>query len=217
VIPLTTVTIQTGKTTLATWSIPTIEGAMTLIVDRSDDDGGLTIVACAWDTLAATDDSFARHRASALAIDGERDPRLRALSRRIQDAVAGKAVDFAEFRLAPTTPFFAACRAACQAIPPGGTISYSELARRAGSPAAARAAGQAMRRNPMPIIVPCHRVVASDGQLGGYGGAWSSLQRGGEGVEQLSSGAWLPDWGHRNCNLKARLLAREASASAPAA
>lgn len=54
-------------------------------------------------------------------------------------------------------------------IPYGTTISYGELARRVGRPKGPRAVGQANGRNPVPIIVPCHRVVASNG-LGGYGG-----------------------------------------------
>jgi methylated-DNA-[protein]-cysteine S-methyltransferase len=54
-------------------------------------------------------------------------------------------------------------------IPYGETISYGELARRVGRPKGSRAVGQANGRNPIPIIVPCHRVVAGDG-IGGYGG-----------------------------------------------
>jgi methylated-DNA-[protein]-cysteine S-methyltransferase len=54
-------------------------------------------------------------------------------------------------------------------IPYGTTISYGELARRVGRPKGPRAVGQANGRNPIPIIVPCHRVVAGNG-LGGYGG-----------------------------------------------
>jgi methylated-DNA-[protein]-cysteine S-methyltransferase len=55
-------------------------------------------------------------------------------------------------------------------IGPGQTISYGELAAAAGHPGAARAVGTVMANNPLPIIVPCHRVLASDGTLGGYGG-----------------------------------------------
>ena len=55
-------------------------------------------------------------------------------------------------------------------IPYGGTITYSELAQRAGSPRAHRAAGSACGSNPIPIVVPCHRVVRTGGELGGYGG-----------------------------------------------
>lgn len=52
----------------------------------------------------------------------------------------------------------------------GKTISYGALAEAVGHPGAARAVGTAMARNPVPIIVPCHRVLASGGKLGGYGG-----------------------------------------------
>ena len=56
------------------------------------------------------------------------------------------------------------------AIPYGCAISYAELARRIGKPGASRAVGSANGRNPVSIIVPCHRVIAADGGLGGYGG-----------------------------------------------
>jgi len=55
-------------------------------------------------------------------------------------------------------------------IPFGETITYAELARRAGAPGSARAAGAATGRNPISIVVPCHRVVGSDGSLTGYAG-----------------------------------------------
>lgn len=55
-------------------------------------------------------------------------------------------------------------------VPAGKTITYAELAKRAGSPGAARAVGTAMAKNPWPIIIPCHRVVAGNGKLGGYSG-----------------------------------------------
>ena len=58
---------------------------------------------------------------------------------------------------------------AARAIPAGTTITYGELARRAGSPRACRATGQAMARNPVPLVIPCHRVVAASGR-GGYAG-----------------------------------------------
>jgi methylated-DNA-[protein]-cysteine S-methyltransferase len=56
------------------------------------------------------------------------------------------------------------------AIPYGETISYGELARRVDNPKASRAVGLANGRNPIAVIVPCHRVIASNGGLGGYGG-----------------------------------------------
>ncbi len=55
-------------------------------------------------------------------------------------------------------------------IPYGETVTYGELARRVGRPAAVRAVGQANGANPLPIVYPCHRVVAAGGRLGGYGG-----------------------------------------------
>jgi methylated-DNA-[protein]-cysteine S-methyltransferase len=57
---------------------------------------------------------------------------------------------------------------AARAIRPGETCSYGELAARIGSPGAARAVGQALGRNPVPVIVPCHRVLAADGRIGGF-------------------------------------------------
>jgi methylated-DNA-[protein]-cysteine S-methyltransferase len=56
-------------------------------------------------------------------------------------------------------------------IPYGETASYGEVAARAGYPRAARAVGNVMRTNPFPVIIPCHRVIKGDGNLGGYGGA----------------------------------------------
>lgn len=53
-------------------------------------------------------------------------------------------------------------------VPYGRVISYGELARRAGYRGAARAVGSALSRNPLPLVIPCHRVVRGDGGLGGY-------------------------------------------------
>ena len=57
---------------------------------------------------------------------------------------------------------------ACHALRRGEVITYAELAVRAGSPGAARAAGSAMAANPLPLVIPCHRVVRADGAPGGY-------------------------------------------------
>jgi len=67
-------------------------------------------------------------------------------------------------------PFTRKCWAVCRTIPYGTTVTYGELAAMAGSPKAARAAGQAMRNNPTVIITPCHRVIASSGKLHGFAG-----------------------------------------------
>ena len=55
-------------------------------------------------------------------------------------------------------------------IPLGETRSYKWVARQAGSPRAVRAVGQALKRNPYPVIIPCHRVIHEDGSIGGYAG-----------------------------------------------
>jgi methylated-DNA-[protein]-cysteine S-methyltransferase len=62
-------------------------------------------------------------------------------------------------------------------IPRGETLSYAELARRAGAPGAARAAGAATGRNPISVVVPCHRVVGSGGSLTGYAGGLDRKSR----------------------------------------
>jgi methylated-DNA-[protein]-cysteine S-methyltransferase len=64
-----------------------------------------------------------------------------------------------------------------RAIPRGTTASYGEIARRIGRPGAARAVGGAVGRNPVGLLVPCHRVIAGDGTLGGYGAAaWGGVE-----------------------------------------
>ena len=57
-----------------------------------------------------------------------------------------------------------------EAIPYGETISYAQLAQRVGKPSAMRAVGAANGRNPLPLVLPCHRVIGSDGSLTGFGG-----------------------------------------------
>ena len=71
--------------------------------------------------------------------------------------------------LSNAPPFFGAAWEACRTIPAGETRSYSWLAAEAGRPNAARAAGQAMARNPLALVIPCHRVIGSSGDLHGYG------------------------------------------------
>lgn len=72
--------------------------------------------------------------------------------------------------LSGITPFQRAVLEATRKVPRGQVSTYGEIARRIGNPKAVRAVGQALRRNPIPIVVPCHRVIASDGTLGGYAG-----------------------------------------------
>ncbi len=60
---------------------------------------------------------------------------------------------------------------AARAVPPGSTTTYGDMAQRIGSPGAAQAVGRALGRNPFPIVVPCHRVLAADGKPGGFSAA----------------------------------------------
>ena len=75
-----------------------------------------------------------------------------------------------ELDLEPSTAFFRRAWEACQSIPVGETRTYRWLAEQAGNAAASRGAGQAMARNRVPIVIPCHRVIGSDGGLHGFAG-----------------------------------------------
>jgi len=79
------------------------------------------------------------------------------------------ALDEIELDLEDATPFFKSAWQACRSIPPGETRSYGWLAAAAGRPLAARAAGQAMARNRVVLVIPCHRVIGGNGDLHGYG------------------------------------------------
>jgi methylated-DNA-[protein]-cysteine S-methyltransferase len=84
-----------------------------------------------------------------------------------------------EIDLSAVGEFERAVLEATFAIPPGETRTYGEMAAAVGSPGAARAAGRALGANPIPIIVPCHRVLASDGKSGGFsapGGSATKLK-----------------------------------------
>lgn len=74
-----------------------------------------------------------------------------------------------ELDLTDAPPFYAAAWDACRTIPAGETRSYAWLAAAAGRPGAARAAGQAMAKNRLALVIPCHRVIGSSGDLHGYG------------------------------------------------
>lgn len=102
----------------------------------------------------------------------EREPPLpiRKAIARLTDAVAGKQAPLDELALdyGRATPFQRAVYEALRTTKPGETLSYGELAARAGRPGAARAVGRAMATNPLPIVVPCHRVLGAGGAIGGF-------------------------------------------------
>jgi methylated-DNA-[protein]-cysteine S-methyltransferase len=103
---------------------------------------------------------------------GDRDDagRCAHVVRQLEDYFAGRRTTF-ELDLAPQgTDFQRAVWRALQAIPFGGTASYEQQARRLGNAKAMRAVGAANGRNPIPIVVPCHRVIGKDGGLVGFGG-----------------------------------------------
>lgn len=90
-------------------------------------------------------------------------------SRQVHDYFAGKNVHWeVELSLGAIAGFRRRVLEACRRIPYGATVSYADLARTAGSPGAARAVGGAMASNPLPLIIPCHRVICSDGSIGGF-------------------------------------------------
>jgi methylated-DNA-[protein]-cysteine S-methyltransferase len=102
-------------------------------------------------------------------------PMIEATKQALSRYFAAGTTDFGDLPLdLQGTPFQLRVWQELRQIPRGRAISYKELARRAGSPQASRAVGQANGRNPVPIIVPCHRVIAADGSLGGYS---SGLER----------------------------------------
>jgi methylated-DNA-[protein]-cysteine S-methyltransferase len=90
--------------------------------------------------------------------------------RQLDAYFAGTLREFSLDLAPPGTPFQRAVWDALLAIPYGQTTSYSALARQLGKPQAARAVGAACGGNPLPIVIPCHRVVGSTGKLTGYGG-----------------------------------------------
>jgi methylated-DNA-[protein]-cysteine S-methyltransferase len=107
-----------------------------------------------------------------------RDERaLAPLRLQLEEYFAGERREF-ELELAPSgTPFQLEVWRALRAIPYGETASYGEIAAAVGQPGAARAVGGANNRNPIAIVIPCHRVIGASGSLTGYGGGLPRKQR----------------------------------------
>ena len=97
-------------------------------------------------------------------------PEVRRVIDRIVALLRGEASDLSTIALdmERVPSFHRRVYEAARAIPPGMTLSYGDIAARVGAPGAARAVGQALGRNPFPIIVPCHRVLAAGGKIGGF-------------------------------------------------
>ena len=103
--------------------------------------------------------------------------RFEGLKHKLDQFFRGQTVTFDDEAIdtADASPFLRETWAACRSIPRGETRSYRWLSAQAGRPNAARAAGQSMARNRLPIIIPCHRVIAADGSLRGFGSGSSQL------------------------------------------
>jgi methylated-DNA-[protein]-cysteine S-methyltransferase len=153
-------------------TISTTIGELTLVADEH---GAITGVEFGARAAAANGASGAgSDRAAATAApDGpspEATAALDAAAAQLREYLAGERTDF-DLRLLPHgNEFEQAVWAELLRIPYGETTSYGEIARRIGHPGAARAVGRANGRNPIAIVVPCHRVIGSDGSLTGYGG-----------------------------------------------
>jgi methylated-DNA-[protein]-cysteine S-methyltransferase len=117
------------------------------------------------DAMAALDPRLAR-RARA----GQGSPGLVA---RLQAYASGSLDDFLDLSVHPgdaLTPFRRRVLSCCRRIPLGATLSYGQLAAQAGAPGAARAVGNCMAANRIPLVIPCHRVIGSGRDLRGYSG-----------------------------------------------
>ena len=104
------------------------------------------------------------------AAEAEPTPEVRAAMAAIAEQLAGKPVDLGGIALdlTQTPDFHVRVYEIARAIPPGETLTYGQIAERLGDKLLARDVGQALGKNPWPIVVPCHRVVAAGGKLGGF-------------------------------------------------
>jgi methylated-DNA-[protein]-cysteine S-methyltransferase len=140
------------------------------------------VVAVEWLEGAAGFDERWRRRFGSDAFDGSAEPdderigHLQAATRALEAILAGEPPDtLPAFDLRDRPAWDRAVLGAVARIGWGDTASYGDMARRIGSPRAARAVGGAVGRNPIGLLIPCHRVISGDGSIGGYGGdAWGS-------------------------------------------
>ncbi len=101
---------------------------------------------------------------------GAPPPRIAAIIRKVQKHLHGDVQDFLDIvvDLDGAGPFARQVYEVVRKIPAGRTVTYGELAKGMNRPTAARAVGQALGRNPIPLIIPCHRVLAARGKAGGF-------------------------------------------------
>jgi O-6-methylguanine DNA methyltransferase len=134
------------------------------------------VAAVAWlATMAVVEDALAERLHGPVAAleadpDGPQAARLAQAIEAVQAVLAGEPHGPVATDLRDRPAWDRLVLAEVQRIPLGATASYGEIARRIGRPGAARAVGGAVGRNPVTLLIPCHRVIAGDGTLGGYGG-----------------------------------------------
>lgn len=131
----------------------------------------------AWSTRGITcvllpeaDEALTRARLERHAAEAAAPPEIEVVICAIASLLRGEPTDlsFAVLDMDGVPSFERRVYEVARNIPPGATLTYGEIAARVGLPRAAQAVGQALGRNPFPIIVPCHRVVAAGGRLGGF-------------------------------------------------
>jgi methylated-DNA-[protein]-cysteine S-methyltransferase len=171
-----------------------MEDSMTVLVDDIETPIGNILVAAQHETIVAIEMGAARDRTAMKSRDvpgmerrfrerlarrfgGARTalaPRSSSVRRAIERYFEGDVDALDALDVDPGgADFDARVWALLRTIPAGHTMTYGEVAARAGSPGAARAAGRAVGSNPIPIVIPCHRVVGKNGSLTGFGGGLS--------------------------------------------
>jgi len=118
--------------------------------------------------LPPNQDSSIEHQASSIEFD---KTYFKMLQEQITAYFDGVCVNFSmdiPLVLDGFSSFYSSVLTTCRNIKFGQTISYSELAKKLGRPAASRAVGNTLARNPLPLIIPCHRVIRNDGKMGGF-------------------------------------------------
>lgn len=148
---------------ISTWLYDSPVGRLGM---ATDDDG--VVVGCSFDGIAPL--ARVMNRVWPRAETAEGDP-VSAVVEGLDDYFSGQrdALERVRCRV-PGDDFQSRVWRALASVPAGTTISYGEMARRAGEPGAAQAAGVALNRNPIPLILACHRVVGHDGAMVGFGG-----------------------------------------------
>jgi methylated-DNA-[protein]-cysteine S-methyltransferase len=147
------------------WYVTTVESPCGALICVVDEDGAVVRIAFSDGRDAQKIEN--EKASNPMAEDAGRTAEVR---RQLEEYFAGRREEF-DLVLAPRgTPFELSVWEELRRIPFGQTRSYADVARALGKPAATRAVGRANGANPIPIVVPCHRVIGSNGSLTGFGG-----------------------------------------------